>query len=77
MKKIFLILITLSIAIACGRKYNKVKKDANEGNAHVYGEVDGPARQLKNTYPNASQETAEKASAFRKIVEAGLAKNYQ
>ncbi len=35
----------------CGSRYNTIdQKDPNEGSEHVYGNVDGPAKQLSNKY---------------------------
>jgi hypothetical protein len=62
-----------SLSFACGAKYAKVKiKDKDAGSAHVYGDIDGPPKQLKNTYPSASPETMEKATKFRALVESEL-----
>lgn len=61
------------LAMSCSSKYAKVKiKDANEKSAYVYGELEGPAKQLKNTYPAATPETIEKAANFRLLVESEL-----
>jgi hypothetical protein len=65
--------VVCTFAFSCGAKYAKVKiKDANEKSAYVYGDLDGPAKQLKNTYPNATPETVEKANNFRALVESEL-----
>lgn len=75
--KSIILLTAVTLATSCGSKYAKLKiKDANENNVLVYGEVDGPARQLKNTYPSASPETIEKASKFRKLVETELVSGF-
>jgi len=57
---------------ACGSQYNKFSKDKNEASKYVYGDIEGPAKQLKNTYPNASPESVEKAAKFRALVESEL-----
>lgn len=75
--KSIILLAAVSIATSCGSKYAKLKiKDANDKNLIVYGEIDGPARQLKNTYPSATPETIEKASKFRKLVETELVSGF-
>jgi hypothetical protein len=68
------VLVSLSVfGFSCSSKYAKLKfKDANASSAYIYGEVDGPAKQLKNTYPAATPETSEKANAFRALVESEL-----
>lgn len=71
--KIAISTLILTLFFSCGSKYAKVKiKDANAKSALVYGEIDGKARQLKNTYPAATAETTEKANAFRALVESEL-----
>lgn len=71
--KLITLVSFVCVAMSCSSKYAKVKiKDANSKSAYVYGELDGPAKQLKNTYPAATPETIEKASAFRALVESEL-----
>lgn len=74
--KIVAISVFALIATACGSQYNKFKKDVNGGSTYVYGEIDGPAKQLKNTYPSARPETVEKANKFRALVEKELVSGY-
>lgn len=64
------------ISVSCGSQYNKVKKDPNANSPYVYGEVEGPARQLKNTYGSPSPETVQKANKFREQVENQLSSGY-
>lgn len=42
----------------CGSRYNTIEqKDPNAGDAYVYGEIDGPAKQAANQYePNPEQD---------------------
>lgn len=68
-------LATMALA-SCGSQYNHFTKDKNEANKYVYGDIDGPARQLKNTYPAATSETVEKATKFRALVESELTSGY-
>ena len=76
MRKIysFLILLACATLFSCGSKYNKLKiKDQNATSEYVYGEIGGPSRHSKNqNYPAARPETIEKATKFRKQIEAGL-----
>lgn len=66
-------ILIFTFCFSCGSKYAKVKiKDANAKSTIVYGDIDGKAKQLKNTYPAASTETTEKANAFRALVECEL-----
>lgn len=72
MKKIFSIVVLGMVIMSCGSQFNKVSKDINEGSKRVYGEIGGPALQLKNTYSSATPETMEKASKFRAQVEENI-----
>ncbi len=49
-------------------------KDVNEGSTHVYGNIDGPPKQADNTYPSATEKTANLANQFRQTVELGIQK---
>lgn len=42
----------------CGSRYNTIEqKDPNAGDAYVYGNIDGPAKQAANQYePNPDQD---------------------
>lgn len=75
-KQILNLIVAVLLLSACGSQYNKVKKDPNEAKAYVYGEVGGPAKQLKNTYPAAKPETLEKAAKFRALVEKELVSGF-
>lgn len=67
------VLIVTTFTLACGAKYAKVKiKDANAGSKHVYGDIGGPSKHLKNSYPGPTPETVEKATKFRKLIESEL-----
>ncbi len=68
-------LVTMALA-SCGSQYNHFTKDKNEASTIVYGDIDGPPKQLKNTYPAATPETLEKASKFRTLVEKELVSGY-
>jgi hypothetical protein len=58
------------ILASCGR-YSQVVKEPNKemkmANARVYGEVGGPARQSKQTYP-AAADAAEKSARIREVM---------
>ncbi|MFN0047669.1 MAG: hypothetical protein ACKVOU_00950 [Cytophagales bacterium] len=73
-KSIFVALVAL--ISACGSQYNHFTKDKNEASKYVYGEIDGPAKQLKNTYPAATPQSLEKAAKFRALVERELVSGY-
>ena len=67
----YLLLPLLLLTIAsCGR-YSKVSKDptkeTKKENPRIYGEVDGPARQSKQTYA-AAPDAAEKSARIRQIM---------
>ncbi len=66
----------VALLSACGSQYNKFTKDKNEASKYVYGDIDGPAKQLKNTYPSATPESVEKAAKFRALVEKELLSSY-
>ena len=70
MKNRFLLPGMLLILASCGR-YSKVVKDPNKEmkmeNPRVYGEVGGPARQSKQTYP-APADAADKSARIREIM---------
>lgn len=75
MQKLFTIVLITGCAFffSCGSKYSKLKiKDKNATSEHVYGEIGGPSRHSKNTYPPAKPETVEKAAKFRAFVESQL-----
>lgn len=76
-KNIIVVSAVVFAAFSCGAKYAKVKiKDKNKGDSYVYGDIDGPARQLKNTYAAATPETVEKANKFRTLVESQLVSGF-
>lgn len=54
------------VLVSCGKyNYNEpVTKDEMAGNERIWGAVDGPPRQVANTYP-ADPELAAKSSALR------------
>lgn len=64
MKKNSLLFGILIVAASCGR-YSQVretaKKEEMKENERIYGEVDGPARQSKVTWPNPSDAAARSA----------------
>ena len=70
MKKQFLQICCLVILASCGR-YSQVVKEPNKEikteNPRVYGEVDGPARQSKQTYA-AAPDAAEKSARIKDIL---------
>jgi hypothetical protein len=70
MKKQFLQTCCLVILASCGR-YSQVVKEPNKEikteNPRVYGEVDGPARQSKQTYA-AAPDAAEKTARLRELM---------
>ncbi|MDX2188455.1 MAG: hypothetical protein SFY32_01215 [Bacteroidota bacterium] len=63
-----------TLTFSCGAQYAKLKiDDARPADKYVYGDIDGPPRQLANKYPDATAETVKKASEFRaNVVEAEL-----
>jgi hypothetical protein len=74
---ITLLLSIVLLSAGCGAKYAKVQiEDVNKDNTYVYGDLNGEARQLKNTYPNARPETLEKAAKFRNLVESELVSGF-
>lgn len=70
MKNQYLLPLLLLAMASCGR-YSKVVKEPNKEiktqNPRVYGEVDGPARQSKQTYA-AAPDAAEKSARIREIM---------
>jgi len=49
----------------CGSRYNTIEqKDPNVGDAYVYGDIDGPAKQAANKY-EPSPEQDKKAGEIR------------
>ena len=76
-KNLIVVAFIALVGFSCSSKYAKVKiKDANNGDSYVYGEIDGPAKQLKNKYADAKPETVEKANAFRAKVESALVSHF-
>jgi hypothetical protein len=67
MKNRYLLPVLLLSLASCGR-YSQVAKDPNKeiktANHRIYGEVDGPARQSKQTYP-APPDAADKSARIR------------
>jgi len=70
MKKNILYIGALVVMASCGR-YSQVMEDAKKEdmreNSRVYGEVDGPARQSKNTY-TAAPDAAEKSANMKDLM---------
>ena len=70
MKNRFLLPGILLALASCGR-YSKVVKEPNKEikleNPRVYGEVDGAARQSKQTYP-AAADAADKSARIREVM---------
>lgn len=70
MKKRFLLPGIIIVLSSCGR-YSQVAKEPNKEvkmeNPRVYGEVGGPARQSKQTYPAAS-DAADKSARIREVM---------
>ena len=70
MKKNILLIGCLVVIASCGR-YSKVvdlpKKDQMQENSRIYGEVDGPARQSKNTYPTPA-DAADQSARIKEIL---------
>lgn len=70
MKKNLLLVGALVVMASCGR-YSQVvdlpKKEQMEENSRVYGEVDGPARQSKQTYANPA-DAADRSAKIKDIM---------
>ncbi len=70
MKKQFLQICCLVVLASCGR-YSQIAKEPNKEikkeNPRVYGEVDGPARQSKQTYA-AAPDAAEKSARIKDVL---------
>jgi hypothetical protein len=70
MKKNILLIGCLVVMASCG-KYSRVvdlpKKDQMQENPRVYGELDGPAKQSKNTYPTPA-DAADKSARIKEIM---------
>lgn len=70
MKKNILLIGCLVVIASCGR-YSKVvdlpKKDQMLENPRIYGEVGGPAKQSKNTYPTPA-DAADQSARIKAIM---------
>lgn len=70
MNKNLLLVGVLVVMASCGR-YSQVvdlpKKEQMEANPRVYGEVDGPARQSKQTYTNPA-DAADRSAKIKDIL---------
>jgi len=70
MKNNILLIGCLVVIASCGR-YSKVvdlpKKDQMLENPRVYGDVDGPAKQSKNTYP-VPADAADQSARIKEIL---------
>ena len=70
MKNRFLLPGMMLVLAACGR-YSQVAKEPNKEikmqNPRVYGEVGGPARQSKQTYPTPA-DAADKSARIREVM---------
>jgi hypothetical protein len=70
MKKQFLQICCLIVLASCGR-YSQIVKEPNKEikteNPRVYGEVDGPARQSKQTYA-AAPDAVEKSARIKDVL---------
>jgi len=70
MKKQFLQICCLVVLASCGR-YSQIAKEPNKEikkeNPRVYGEVDGPARQSKQTYATAP-DAVEKSARIKDVL---------
>ena len=68
-QSIILPILLLSL-VSCGR-YSQIAKDptkeVKKQNPRIYGEVDGPARQSKQTYA-AAPDAADKSARIREIM---------
>ena len=70
MKNRYLFPVLLLSLMSCGR-YSKITSEPNneikKQNPRIYGEVGGPARQSKQTYP-AAADAADKSARIREVM---------
>jgi hypothetical protein len=60
------------MSTTCSARYNHAEAiDHHEGDSYVYGDLNGPARQTKNTYPKDSVAEQRAAKIREKFYNAG------